>query len=282
MLDFHYKTIPVNRLEDLRQDLQKIRATEELNPFQEWIFDQFYVLAVPPLEFEPRSIVIAALPYRLVDIFYQFRGKAVRDLWCVRDLELRAEFQARFRRNLHLENNLPRKRLAVCSGLAEYGRNNLAYIDGLGSFFELLTYFSDAPPPSVDTWRPVCHLSRCDTCLACENACPTHALRPGRFLLDNERCLTRPVESAAPFPQWVPKAALHSVYGCYRCQQACRQNRDRLLAARERLEFTEEETGLLLEGTPREALPEALGAKIDYLNPTNYPAIAKTLRALFV
>ncbi|MEE9378294.1 MAG: hypothetical protein V3V33_09695 [Candidatus Lokiarchaeia archaeon] len=40
---------------------------------------------------------------------------------------------------------LPQKTLAVRSGLAEYGRNNITYIPGMGSFHRLTTLYSDFP-----------------------------------------------------------------------------------------------------------------------------------------
>ena len=40
---------------------------------------------------------------------------------------------------------LPLKTLAVRSGLAKYGRNNISYVPGLGSFHQLAAFFSDLP-----------------------------------------------------------------------------------------------------------------------------------------
>ena len=37
---------------------------------------------------------------------------------------------------------LPRKRLAVCSGLAEYGKNNITYVKGFGSYHHLGSFYS--------------------------------------------------------------------------------------------------------------------------------------------
>ena len=42
-------------------------------------------------------------------------------------------------------NQLPEKLLAVRSGLARYGRNNISYVKGLGSFAFLSSYYSDMP-----------------------------------------------------------------------------------------------------------------------------------------
>jgi epoxyqueuosine reductase len=37
------------------------------------------------------------------------------------------------------------KRLAVRSGLARYGRNNVTYVEGMGSFLELSASLTDMP-----------------------------------------------------------------------------------------------------------------------------------------
>jgi len=47
---------------------------------------------------------------------------------------------------------LPLKTLAVCSGLAEHGRNNLCYVPGMGSFFQRVGIFSSLPCTD-DSWR---------------------------------------------------------------------------------------------------------------------------------
>jgi len=40
---------------------------------------------------------------------------------------------------------LPQKTLAVSCGLATYGRNNITYVKGMGSFHRLSTFYSDFP-----------------------------------------------------------------------------------------------------------------------------------------
>ena len=49
---------------------------------------------------------------------------------------------------------LPEKLLAVCAGLARYGRNNIAYVDGWGSFVELVDLRLGARPGRRSLDRP--------------------------------------------------------------------------------------------------------------------------------
>jgi len=91
------------------------------------------------------------------------------------------------------------KFLAVRSGLARYGRNNITYVDGMGSLYRLSAFLSDLPY-SGDCWtEPQMH-DRCDDCSACIRACPTDAIPQHRFLLHSERCITFHNETRGPFP----------------------------------------------------------------------------------
>ncbi|MCJ7571079.1 MAG: hypothetical protein MUO82_04285, partial [Candidatus Thermoplasmatota archaeon] len=47
---------------------------------------------------------------------------------------------------------LPLKLLAVKSGLAKYGKNNICYIDGMGSFTRLQAFYMDYEFP-IDDWH---------------------------------------------------------------------------------------------------------------------------------
>ena len=102
---------------------------------------------------------------------------------------------------------LPKKLLAVRSGLAAYGKNNITYVPGMGSFHGLVAVFSDLPAPE-GTWRDAEMMEACHKCAACRRHCPTGAIDADRFLLRAERCLTfhneKPVD--VPFPGWIDAA----------------------------------------------------------------------------
>ena len=86
---------------------------------------------------------------------------------------------------------LPLKLLAVRSGMAEYGKNNIAYVEGLGSFVRLKAFLSDMPTGRGEWLEPQV-MKECDRCKACLNECPTRAIVPDRFLIHAERCITLP------------------------------------------------------------------------------------------
>ena len=83
---------------------------------------------------------------------------------------------------------LPYKRLAVQSGLAKYGRNNIAYVDGMGSWCKFIAFLTNITSDS-SSWRdqPVM-TDMCENCDLCINSCPTGAISKDRFLLYRENC----------------------------------------------------------------------------------------------
>lgn len=164
---------------------------------------------------------------------------------------------------------VPQKLMAVHSGLSEYGRNNVSYIPGFGSYYRLLTFVSDIPC-THDNWQAVKTMQACDNCHACIKSCPTQAINPERFIINIDRCLTFWNESAEPMPAWIDRGAHNALIGCLRCQTVCPQN-----AAPERAvimdqPFSEEELTLILNNTEIDKLPEQLANtlkehNLDYL-----------------
>ena len=162
---------------------------------------------------------------------------------------------------------LPQKLLAVCSGLAEYGRNNITYVPGFGSFQQLVAWFSDLPPSEPDTWRAPKVMERCEECHACRLKCPTGAIGEDRFLLHAERCLTFHNErgSARPFPSWIAPQAHNALMGCMMCQRYCPVDKPFLDWFEGDAEFDEQETALLLHGSKTEQLLPDTVAKLERL-----------------
>ncbi len=166
---------------------------------------------------------------------------------------------------------LPLKLLAARSGLVEYGRNNITYAAGMGSFMRLTAVYSDMPCER-DDWQETRMMKRCENCDLCRKACPTGAISKERFLLRAERCLTYHNEkkSNIPFPDWIRPYWHNAIVGCLTCQRVCPENKSFLLTVGETAEFGEEETRLLLQGTPREQLPGATVKKMQLLSLTDY------------
>jgi len=162
-----------------------------------------------------------------------------------------------------------KKALAVHSGLALYGRNNLAYVPGMGSFHRLTAFLTDMPAPAGE-WQEFRALDLCGTCRACIKGCPTGAIGDQRFLIRAERCLTYHNEGRAPFPDWIDPDWHNSLVGCMHCQLKCPENRALLDWIEPGERFTQEETRLLLVGTPQSDLPAATVNKLESMNMLQY------------
>jgi epoxyqueuosine reductase len=183
---------------------------------------------------------------------------------------------------------LPEKLLVVRSGLGAYGRNNVSYVPGLGSFYRPIVLYSDAPCPE-DQWHDLQMLERCQSCVACRRACPTGAITAGRFVLRAGRCLTLHNERATevPFPAWIDPAAHNCLVGCLHCQRVCPENREIWSRVVDGATFTEEETALLREGVPLDQLPATTLDKLQQSGlvdlwqtlPRNLSALLEATRA---
>jgi len=162
---------------------------------------------------------------------------------------------------------LPLKLLAVRSGLGEYGRNNICYVPGMGSFLQLVGVYSDLACEE-DDWREAQMMERCQDCYACRRSCPTGAISSDRFLLHAERCIVFHNEKKGdiPFPAWMDPSWHNCLCGCLHCQRVCPEDRNFLHWIEEKEEFSQEETALLLEGASLSQLPAATVRKLEHLD----------------
>lgn len=176
---------------------------------------------------------------------------------------------------------VPLKRLAVQSGLAEYGRNNITYMADSGSFYKLAAYYSDFPAFD-DIWREPVLMQNCQKCSACQKACPTGALSVDRFAVHAEQCLTFVNELAGTFPKWVQPGWHSCLIGCMKCQAVCPRNTTCMTWYDDRAEFTIQETDDILSGTPLDKLPETTLHKLEKseLSGESYATLGRNLKVL--
>jgi epoxyqueuosine reductase len=225
-----------------------------------------------------RSIIVIATPSPQIEVRFNHTGK-------IHLLKIPPHYSDRLKINANiteitsrvLDMNgyrtfpvvLPKKLLAVRSGLARYGKNNITYVPGMGSYHRLTAFASDFQSDQ-DSWQGLQMLERCKKCKACQKNCPTGAIRPDRFLLKAERCLTHFNEHLNPFPEWIDPGSHNSIIGCMRCQDICPENMEFRSAAIAAESFSGKETGLILKGVPFEELPEKLQLKIGHLGLQRY------------
>ena len=177
----------------------------------------------------------------------------------------------------------PVKAIAARLGLVRYGRNNVTYAEGIGSYLQLCAFLTDAelPAQAGRTVGAAQLLSQCEHCAACQEACPTGAIDGDRVLLHAARCLTYVNETSGPWPQWLPGGAHNALIGCLLCQRACPANPD-LPVEPSGVRFSAEETAQLLEcerGGGR--VETGIAVKLAWLGqPSAEPVLGRNLRAL--
>jgi epoxyqueuosine reductase len=268
--------VPTQRLAHLREDIEARH--------RDGLFDQeFYQERLASFDWQPpesladaQSIIVVAIPDPQRQITLTWKGGATPIIvpptylhWQQVDKRVEdALTDALSPMGYHVAlANLPKKLTAVRSGLAAYGRNNVTYVPGLGSFHRLVILWSDLPCEG-DNWRELRTMEACEKCQACRHACPTGAIHADRFLLHAERCLTflneKPPE--VPFPDWVDPSWHNCLVGCLHCQRVCPENKQMRGWIEGDEVFTEEEAAHLLQGTAQEHLPPEMAAKLERLD----------------
>jgi epoxyqueuosine reductase len=144
----------------------------------------------------------------------------------------------------------PCKPLGARLGLTMYGRNNITYAPGLGSYIRLGVFLVHIPwaaaaERSAAEYPAARTMPECETCTACRDACPTDAIGEERFLIKAERCIVFHNEFPGAWPAWIPVHAHNCLVGCMLCQEACPQNAGLLTVSGETV-FDRDETEAIL------------------------------------
>ncbi len=238
-----------------------------------------------------QSLIVVAVPQPQVQVTFEFEGAALHSIvpptylrWQqvdrqVGDLLVQALQPRGYRLG---EASVPKKLLAVRSGLAAYGRNNISYVPGMGSFHRLVAFYSDLPSEE-DSWREPQMMQTCDKCTACLRRCPSGAITSDRFLLHAERCITfhNEKDSAHSFPQWLDPSWHNWLVGCMHCQLVCPENREVAHWVEQGPVFAPNETALLLQGIAPDRLPAATARKLLQFDMFDiYEVLARNLRLL--
>ena len=176
---------------------------------------------------------------------------------------------------------LPVKLLAVRTGLGEYGRNDLCYVPGMGSFARLEAFITDADlvdgnsAVALDSGVRAAHvrMGSCSTCSSCHWACPTRCIPSDATLINAERCLTYLNENEGPWPDWLGRGSHNSLLGCMRCQEICPVNRPYLADPEIVAEFDDAETDVILQNLRQDLLPDAIRVKLAALDLDDYSTV---------
>lgn len=272
------KLIPVAHVPALQNEIKELHEKGMLDDSLYRQYLKYYVYDSSGLLAKYRSVLVLAVPQPISAIRFAFKESACSAVVpptyvsynkLYREIEsLLADvpggYVCKTERAL-----LPLKLLAVRCGLGAYGRNNICYVPGMGSFHRLVAYFTDIPC-GEDSWQDAGVMERCRTCSACAKSCPTSCISGDRFLIHAENCLTNFNENTGDFPGWVKEDRHNALVGCMQCQRQCPENRPFLHEPREAACFSEYETEAILAQTPFDRLPEETAKKLEALDLAEY------------
>ncbi len=276
------RIIPIQHLLELQEEIK--------DHYRRGLFDeQFYQESLTSFDFSPpaslpeaRSVMVIAVPRPQFQILFTWQGNPVPVFvpayylrWRETEKQLEdslAQILAPYGQRA-IQAALPAKLLAVRSGLGQYGKNNICYVPGMGSFLRLWTFYSDYPCQE-DNWHEAQMMTRCQDCSACLRKCPTGAITSERFLLRAERCITFHNEQPGDvaFPDWLDPSWHNCLVGCSQCQNFCPENKKFRKWVDKVGEFTEQETARIMERIPLDQLPAPTMKKLarsdlsDYAN----------------
>jgi len=272
MKQFGYKakTVSITHLPEVQDAVGKLVRQGLLNKqlHEGW---HFYLQTNKNLP-EAKTIVIVAMPQPITRILFTWQGTTYpADI--PPDYFAKAAYESRAEETLKnvLETagyriaraHLALKTLAVRSGLATYGRNNITYISGMGSLYSLVAFYTDCSC-EADNWQESKAMVDCENCALCRENCPTGSIPVDCFLIHAENCLGFLNEMEPDFPYWVQLQPdwHNALIGCMRCQFVCPVNKPYLRKIVAGPSFSEEETGLILNKTPLENLSQETRQKL--------------------
>ena len=292
---FKYSTMPVSRLPEMEAFIDKLRDENKISRnsvYRSYIYPEKAQPAIPENFKDARTLIVMAVAQPPLTASFRHRGKvktaflppgyyddgvtlddmlkAVREE-IVRDPAARIEKAG----HCHL------KQAAVRSGLGAYGRNNICYVDGMGSFLALAAFMTDREFPGQQ-WRPPTMLTECEGCEICYGSCPTEAITRSNFVIDVGKCITLYNEVEGDFPHFILPSMHNSIMGCMKCQENCPANAKYLETLTGLEEVSEDETRKILDGTLDDALFKSLAVKLKEFGGSKdyFPAFTRNLRAL--
>jgi len=198
--EYQYRTMSISHLPQLQGDIDCLTRDGQLSDaktFQAYMNELAFKL---PEDFQDaQSIIVVAIFIQPMIVHFQYNdtripaamppnyydigmtGKVMSD-------EIQKTIIRENGYHLQRANNFHLKLLAVRSGLGRYGRNNICYVDGMGSFLTLHAYLTDYRF-TADHWHDLRMMDLCRDCTICMKQCPGGAIHPERFVIDVKRCL---------------------------------------------------------------------------------------------
>ena len=291
-LGYIARVVSIEHITGIGDELNALDDRKVLDADLLSILRNFYICDYSNVPFDVKSVIVTASQCRIGKAFFNYRGKKIPVTIPPTYVEYKsdpAKIEKCLQKILAAENyhaqiayRLPGKIIAAKCGLSLYGKNNICYVTGMGSFVLLSTYYSDLPCEDGN-WGEARMMECCEACDACMNSCPTGAISSQSFLIKAERCITYHNEfsNTPDFPEWISPSAHNSIVGCMHCQTCCPANRNYLNRIVGLEEFSEDETERILQGTDKSGLSGETVEKLERLNlMVYYDKLARNIRVL--
>ena len=293
---YQYRTMSVEHFPQLQEDIDRLRRENKLSPhpvFRSYIDPKKFAL---PEDFrQARSVIVMAVFTPAMTATFNIDGRghdvvippqyyddgvSLDDLTGIVRDEILGGPGPRIERakGFHL------KPLAGRSGLGRYGRNNLCFVDGFGTYITLIAFLTDHRFPE-DHWGELALMEACSECPLCYSLCPTGAIRRDNFVIDAGRCITLYGEIDGVFPNFILPSMHNALMGCMACQARCPVN-EKVPGTMGRFdeEVSEDETRKILAGTPDDELLKSLTRKLRSYPPATsreqFPIFTRNLQPL--
>ena len=205
-----HRLAPVALMPRLEQKLAELRDEGLLSDalFEE--YRESLTFSCPPEVSEPRTVIVVAWPSPAVKIRFHLESGPLEAT--VPPTYISSEGRERCLEILRsvlepaghavARATAPVKLLAAHTGLAQYGRNNLAYVRGMGTFARLDTFCTDADLGAEEyESKGSLRLSCCPPCRNCHHVCPTGCIPYDGTVIDASRCLTYFNEHEGDWPE---------------------------------------------------------------------------------
>ena len=295
---YKYKTISVDHIEELQEEIDKLRFAGKLSD------NEIYRGYIDTRRFEipenlpnAKSIIVIAIFTKLALINFYLKGKEheimippnyyddgltndILENLILKKIIKEPGYKIELTRNLHL------KLLAVRSGLGKYGRNNICYVDKMGSMLNLYACYTDFQFEE-DNWTEMKMMDHCRNCKICINNCPTNAIPSisnESFVINAGKCISVYNEIDGKIPDWISAKAHNALMGCMRCQLPCPGNREVIKLTDRFEDITETETEMILEGITEEEFLNSLSNKLKMFYPSDanrfFPRLKRNLEVL--
>ncbi|HEX9896547.1 MAG TPA: 4Fe-4S double cluster binding domain-containing protein [Dehalococcoidales bacterium] len=282
---YKFKSVSISHLPEVQEAVAKLvrqgMISEKLH--SNWHFYLDSNKDLPKVE----TIFIIAMPQSITCAQFEWQGKAYSadfppGIFIRADESRAGEILSNILKTggyKVVKAHLALKTLAVRSGLAKYGKNNISYVPGMGSSHRLIAFYTDYPCEE-DNWHEIVAMKACNNCSLCRENCPAQSISADRFLIHAENCQT--FDRAEKDSSWWVQPHWHNtLVGCVRCQQVCPANKPYLRKITVGPHFSESETKLILNGTPIDNLDMETRDKLDRLADEElYLRTARNLRVL--